>query len=82
MSLIDAAVNSDIQVVHSLLEGGVNPNEEEVDGFTTLSRAIWFDKVHIARLLIEKCADPRANGRGGNNIRSGSWKTCHVYDVL
>ncbi len=60
LSLFEAAVVGDVAVVRRRLAEGWETDERGEDGFAPLHLAAYFGQLEVARLLLERGADPNA----------------------
>ncbi len=65
-SLLDAARNGDVEVVHALLAEGADPNATTGDGMTALHWAAEQGHAAVAELLLSAGADVEAKTRVGS----------------
>lgn len=60
LSLFEAAAAGVTGAVRSRLEGGADMEDRSDDGYTALHFAAYFGRLEVARLLLERGADPNA----------------------
>ena len=70
LALVCAAGRGHQEIVMELLDSGVDPNAEDSKGETAIMAAVSGKHAAVARLLVERGADPsRSWGVGANELK-------------
>ena len=83
-ALMFAARSGDVESARALLDGGANANDALDNGLSALTLATTRGHVPVAVLLLERGADPDANGSGFAALHwaAGSWETAFTANDI
>jgi len=77
--LIDAALGDDLARVKQLvIDCGIDPNIQDVNGWTPLHHAAWEGHLNVVKLLLEHGANPNVQDNDGETPLHSAVKGCHV----
>lgn len=83
-ALMFAARSGDVESTRALLDAGAKATDASGDGMSALTLATVRGHVPVALLLLERGADPNANGTGYTALHwaSGSWETAFTTNDI
>lgn len=85
-NLINAIIHDDFEEVETLIEGGINLNQENEDGITPLLTAAMNDNLELVKLLIDNGAKVNYVGSTGysvlNSLASNSNVTEETLSII
>jgi ankyrin repeat protein len=68
LSLFEAAAAGHVAAVRRRLEGGPEIEDRSDDGYTALHFAAYFGRLEVARMLLERGADPNAVAQNASRV--------------
>jgi ankyrin repeat protein len=68
LSLFDAAAAGNLAAIRSRLEGGSEIEDHSDDGYSALHLAAYFGRLEVARMLLERGADPNSVAQNQSRV--------------